>query len=516
LFFLYLLAICFRPDSVRSQSSQSEPNQDSINYYLQIVEAGEKQVGRALASIGYLYQRSGKYNSALRYFDQAIPLLNGEHKSLEIARVYRAKGMIYEYFGDHGEREKNYRLAGISYLRSAEMIEDLEDGTLAMALNQHLGDIAAKRGNLNRAIIYQNRVIKSLTNLYQDSLQRQAESFNDLLKKEIQSSKDTVFIESQDTTEVTTEPIHWSNWRHLLLAILIIALLLVGFMWLSQFRALKEVNHELQKSRDDRKQLERENEELQTLNLQLTKTEKAQRQASITKDKIFSIISHDLRSPINTIAGFLNILGAKMSSVGDIELRRLATEVTESTERLTSFLDDLLKWSMSQLGQLQPDIKRVDIRKIVQENYALVKPQLKSKNIHFKASVPSDIEVYADNNMLRLILRNLISNAIKFTRKDGYIAVVLKKLKDGRPVLEVSDDGVGMSEEKLRHLFDFKGSGINGSSSQKGAGLGLVLCKEFAQLLGGDITAKSVPGEGTSFKVYLPAEPPQVQPATPH
>ena len=188
-------------------------------------------------------------------------------------------------------------------------------------------------------------------------------------------------------------------------------------------------------------------------------------------------------------------------------MRRLAAEVTESTDRLTGFLDDLLKWSMSQLGQLRPDIKKVDFRKIVQENYALVKPQLKSKNIHFKASVPSDIDVYADGNMLRLILRNLISNAIKFTRQDGYIAVILKKEVNGRLVIEVSDDGVGMSEAKVQELFEFKGSGINGSSRQGGAGLGLLLCKEFAQLNGGDITVTSKLGEGTTFKIYLSESP---------
>jgi signal transduction histidine kinase len=227
----------------------------------------------------------------------------------------------------------------------------------------------------------------------------------------------------------------------------------------------------------------------------------------MTKDKIFSIISHDLRSPINTLAGFLNILGAKMSSVGDIELRRLAVEVADSTERLTYFLDDLLKWSMSQLGQLQPKIERINLKKIVQESYALLKPQLKTKNIHFKASVPASIDIYADVNMLRVILRNLISNSIKFTRKDGYIAVVLKKSKNGNSIIEVSDDGVGMSEEKLRHLFDFKGSEINGGTSQEGAGLGLLLCKEFAQLNGGDITVNSKLGEGSTFQIYLPDHP---------
>ena len=507
MFFLYLTSVCFHTETSIAQPSVSEPNQDSINYYLQVIEAGEKQVGMALARIGFIYQKSGKYNSAITYFDRAIPLLNGDNKSTEAAKVYRAKGMIYEYFGDNAEPGKYYRLARAAYLQAGEIAKNKQSGSFRMTINQHLADIATKRGNFNRAIIYQNQVIKALTSLYQDSLQRQAESFNDLLNKEIQSSKDTIFVDTPEVSKIQPKAIHWSNWRHILIGLLLLLLIFIGYGLHMQRDSIKALQVELRKEQTVSKHLSQQNEELQTLNRQLTKTEKEQRQASITKDKIFSIISHDLRSPINTIAGFLNILGTKMSSVGDIELRRLAAEVTESTDRLTGFLDDLLKWSMSQLGQLRPDIKKVDFRKIVQENYALVKPQLKAKNIHFKASVPSDIDVYADSNMLRLILRNLISNAIKFTRQDGYIAVILKKQKDGGPVIEVSDDGIGMSETKVQELFDFKGSGINGSSRQQGAGLGLLLCKEFAQLNGGDITVTSKLGEGTTFKIYLSEGP---------
>lgn len=492
-----------------AQTQQSEPDQDSIDYYLQIVESGEKQVGMALASIGYLYQKSGKYNTALSYFDQALPLLNGQRKSLEVGKIHIAKGTIYEFFGDNAQPTKYYALARASYLKSAETVKDLESGSLTMSINQHLADIATKRGNFNRAVIYQNRVIKALTQLYQDSLQSQSESFNDLLNKEIESSKDTIFVQPPEASEVKPAPVPWSNWRHIAIVVLLALLLLAIIRWISLQRSLSDLQQEIEIARLSRKQLLQQKEEIQTLNLKLTKTEKQQRRSNMTKDKIFSIISHDLRSPINTIAGFLNILGAKMATIGDIELKKLTAEVTESTERLTVFLDDLLKWSMSQLGQLKPKIEKIDLRKIVQENYLLVKPQLKAKNIHFKASVPTDIDIYADSNMLRLILRNLIGNSIKFTRKDGYIAVILRKGTQG-PVIEVSDDGVGMSEDKVRYLFDFKGSEINGGTGREGAGLGLLLCKEFAQLNGGDISVSSQLGEGTTFTVYLPGQPGEV------
>ena len=263
----------------------------------------------ALARIGFIYQKSGKYNSALDYFDRAIPLLNGDNKSIEAAKVYRAKGMIYEHFGDHAEPAKYYRLARAAYLQAGEVTENQQTGGFGMAINQHLADIATKRGNFNRAVIYQNQVIKALTILYQDSLQKQAESFNDLLNKEIKSSKDTIFIDTPEVSKIEPKEIHWSNWRHILIGLLIVLLLLIGYGIRMQRESITALQLELRKERTASKHLSQQNEEMQTLNRQLTKTEKEQRQASITKDKIFSIISHDLRSPVNTIAGFLNILG---------------------------------------------------------------------------------------------------------------------------------------------------------------------------------------------------------------
>ncbi len=479
-------------------------DQDSIDYYLQVVEDGERQVGKALASIGYLYQKAGRYNSAINYFNQALPLLNGENKTLEVAMVHRAKGIIYELFGDHAEPGKYYGYARNAYLKSAQIIGGTNDVSLQMSINQHLADIASKRGNYNRALSYQSKVMKALTQLYQDSLQSQSESFNDLLNKEIESSKDTVYVEVPDDSGSRQAPLSWTNWRHLLILFLLLALIVVLLKWRGQEERIQDLQQEVASIRAVRQQLERQKDELQELNLKLTQTEKDQRKSNITKDKIFSIIAHDLRSPINSISGLLNILSAKMSSIGDIELRNLVRDVSESTERLTQFLDDLLKWSMSQMGQLRPKTERVHLRKLVHENYSLVKPRLKEKNIHFKASVPEDIDVYADPNMLRLILRNLISNSIKFTRKDGYIAIALKPGDENTSLIEVSDDGIGMSEEKLQQIFEFRGTEINGGSSNQGTGLGLLLCKEFVELNGGTIDVISKLGEGTRFTIQLP------------
>ena len=491
-----------------AQTPESIPDQDSIDYYLQVVKQGERKVGIALANIGYIYQNAGRYNSALDYFDRAWPLLNGERRTLEVAKIHQAKGSIYEIFGDKAEPAKYYKLARISYLRATEILKEKGSTSALMLTNQNLADIEAKRGNFNRAVIYQNRVIKSLTGLYQDSLQSQAESFNDLLNKEIKSSKDTIYVETPNVTETERNTVSITNWRHILILLLTIGFLLLLFGLIGEYRKSAIVGEDLANYKAMQKQLTSQKEELQSLNLALTKTEKDQRRANMTKDKLFSIISHDLRSPINTIAGFLNILGTKLSSVGDIELRSLAKEMVDTTDRMSLFLDDLLKWSMSQLGQIKPSVEKISMKKLIEENYQLVKPRLLEKNIQFKASVPDNVELFADANMLRVILRNLISNAIKFTKNGGYIYVSLKKGKEGVSILEVADDGIGISAEKLQNLFDFKGSKINGGHGNEGTGLGLLLCKEFAEINGGEIEVTSKLGEGTIFTIKLPDYPP--------
>ncbi len=503
--FLPLILLFITNSNSLAQQVPAGPNSDSLEYYLQIVDDGERQVGRALARIGELYFESGRYNSAINYLDQALPLLNGERKSLEIGKIYQLKGQIFEIFGDNAEPRRYYRLAEIQYTRSLAIFDSIDHPSGRMQAYRKLAVISAKRNNYASAVVYQDRVIEAITKLYQDSLQLQAESFNQLLNQEIQSSKDTIFIQPPDRGNGRSS-LPWWDWRYLL-----ILLLLLGMIWISRlyFKVIEQMDQQqrrIQQYGTEQQKLKAEINELQSINLVLTRTEKEQRQLNQTKDKIFSIISHDLRSPINTILGFLNILSIKLRSLGDIELKNLAQEMEETTVRLSVFLDDLLKWSMSQMGRLEANPEFLDLKAMVQENYKLVEPRVKKKHINFRTNINEKVKIYADRNMLMLVLRNLISNAIKFTKPGGYIAVSLKVEEPNKAAIYVADDGIGMNDEDLQKIFDFEASNINGTPENKGAGLGLVLCKEFVERNGGNILVESKLGHGTRFKIILPAE----------
>lgn len=504
MFFLCLILAWANPVLLQGQASVNTLDSDSIQYYLQVVEQGEKQVGNALAKIGFIYMEAGKYNSALRYFDQSLPLLNGENKSKSVAAVYQAKGSIFQIFGDNAQPRRYYRLAENQFSKSLEIYHQIEDHGGELGVYRNLVDISTKRRNFASAVAYQNKVIDGMAKAYQDSLQMQAESFNELLNREIESSKDTILVERPDAGgSVTTGNALWSTKNVLLVLLGLLSIILFRSWWLARER-LQDAEVMVHSDKTSRNQLQKKIDELQEVNLALSKTEKQQRHANLTKDKIFSIISHDIRSPINTISGFLNMLGVKLKSIGDIELKALAHEMEESTGRLSQFLDDLLKWSMSQMGKLEAQPEPIEIMDLVEENYRLVESRLESKNIHFKTDIDPEIRVYADYNMINLVLRNLIGNAIKFTRQGGYIAISLKRKMPEVAELIIADDGIGISADDLHKLFEFEGTIINGLPENKGAGLGLILCKEFVELNGGEISVQSTIGKGTRFIITLP------------
>ena len=414
------------------------------------------------------------------------------------------KEAIYQLFGDNAQPRRYYRLAEVQFNRAVENFQQIEDNGGLLTAFKRLTEISLKRQRFASAVSYQNRVIELLEKSYQDSLQLQAESLNELLNQELQSSKDTIFVDRGNTTSSPSGTVPWWDWRHWLLAA---ALLLIAALLIRNYsfkKRLEEIELQNIQSNGKRAQLERKIKDLQTINLTLSKEEKTQRNANLTKDRIFSIISHDLRSPINTIAGFLSVLGVKLKSIGDIELKALTNEMEDSIDRLSRFLDDLLRWSMTQMGNLEANPEALKMDQLVQENYQLVESRINSKNIQFKQDIDPEASPYADVNMINLVLRNLISNAIKFTRQGGYIAVGVQALDNDWIELSVADDGIGIAKEDLQRLFEFEGSNINGAPEQKGAGLGLILCKEFVELNGGRISAESTIGEGTRFKVLLP------------
>lgn len=236
----------------------------------------------------------------------------------------------------------------------------------------------------------------------------------------------------------------------------------------------------------------------------IKESEKQLKELNATKDKLFSIIAHDLRTPFSNIIGLSDLL---LENIIDFEESEKYIKIlNKSAKNSLVLLDNLLNWSKSQTGQLNFKPEKIIFSKVISKIISLNKLSAKNKNIIINYISSVEIEVYADENMLKTVLRNLISNAIKFTNVGGNINIYAI-LKQDYVEITISDDGIGMNEEKIKDLFDISSKTTLGTANENGSGLGLVLCKEFVMKNKGEIWVESKEGKGSSFKFTLPLKP---------
>ena len=252
------------------------------------------------------------------------------------------------------------------------------------------------------------------------------------------------------------------------------------------------------------KTLEQQNVKLQLAMKEIVNSREKLKDLNATKDKFFSIIAHDLRSPFNTMLHSSNILKEKYSTGLSSKVHSLIHNMSSSIKQTYTLLENLLQWSRTQTGKIIFSPQTLSFREILKETTSINQISLQKKGIEFKTTVKDDIYVYADNNMLSTIIRNLVSNATKFTNKGGQIIVKALK-KDNFVEISILDTGIGISEENINKLFridvNYK---TNGTENEKGTGLGLILCKEFVEENGGSVRVESILGKGSSFIFTIP------------
>lgn len=222
------------------------------------------------------------------------------------------------------------------------------------------------------------------------------------------------------------------------------------------------------------------------------------------KDKFFSIIAHDLLNPFNSIVGFSELLIDRINEKDYKEIDEYAKIIGQTTQGVMDLLMNLLEWSRAQTGRMQFKPENFDLVDLILENKMLFDVIAGQKAITINKVSPHKIEVFADKPMISTVLRNLISNAIKFTRKGGEINISAEK-RAKEILVSVSDNGIGIAPKRLEELFRIDESNSTpGTNNEKGTGLGLILCKEFVENHGGKIWIESEEGKGSTFYFTLP------------
>jgi PAS domain S-box-containing protein len=270
----------------------------------------------------------------------------------------------------------------------------------------------------------------------------------------------------------------------------------------SAMRRLEDQNEELKLLNDE---IAVESMKLLELNERLSESEFQLMQAKDAKDKFFSIIAHDIKNPLQNLLLSSEILEQFMLKKDYDKAFRRSSMIKDTTKFLANLLENLLDWSRTQTGRLEFNPKYLKLSKIHQSIFALFSNSFSDKKIHFLWD-DADLEVYADEILLNTVIRNLVGNALKFTPENGKILFVAEKVKEGVNI-KISDSGIGMSEDVANKLFriDMHHSSI-GLNEEKGTGLGLLICKEFIEKHGGEITVESKIGTGTTFQFLIPSK----------
>ncbi|MBT5426200.1 MAG: hypothetical protein HOK84_08395 [Bacteroidetes bacterium] len=232
---------------------------------------------------------------------------------------------------------------------------------------------------------------------------------------------------------------------------------------------------------------------------QRKQTEQQLLDANSTKDKFFSIIAHDLRSPFSSLLGITSILNQEWDEYSESKKLEFVSLIRKNLENTYRLLINLLDWSRLQRGIIKPVFDNIDLFLLVEKVIVEVGPEAANKNIMISNFVPGSHKAFADAFMVSTLFRNLVSNAIKFTPTNGQIQISAS-VEDSMVTCCVKDTGVGMNEEVLSHLFSMNQQSLKkGTQGEKGTGLGLIVCKEFVQLLGGELTVISSPEGGSTF-----------------
>ena len=257
---------------------------------------------------------------------------------------------------------------------------------------------------------------------------------------------------------------------------------------------------------DHQKQIEKQSEELLIQKEALLGMNDKLKELNASKDKFFSIIAHDLKNPFSSIIGLSGILKEEIKT-GNPDMNAECVElINVSAVQALKLLENLLEWAKSQTGNLSFKPVPIKLGELFNEEYILLHEMAIGKNIELISSIPESIVITADRNMIKTVLRNLVSNALKFTYKNGKVEVNAI-VEDDHAVISVTDNGTGMSKAIIEKLFRIDVNlSTNGTEDEKGTGLGLFLCKDFIEKHGGKIRVESEPRKGSTFKFTLPLD----------
>lgn len=433
-------------------------------------QANQYSKGLALNNIGDTYYEFHEYPTSISWQRRALAIEQKIQDNEGIAYSYNAIGKAYSALNKLDSAEY-YALNALAIATKYQFKPQIKEILL------NLKDISFVGGNYKKAMIYADSAIVMTENLFGEDKNK---AINQLQQRYELDKKETEieFLQKDNRIkEIEIENQHlWRNIWVITLGVAVAFILGLVLLYAQRVKTNKRLN-------EINQELSGKNHELHKLNA--------------TKDKLFSIISHDLRSPFNTLKSTLELM--KENAFSPTEIEKVSSLLHQNVENISYTLDNLLQWSISQMAGGEVHIESIKLEDIVTETINFYSEVARLKEIDLvTASISSATYVKADINQLRLIMRNLVNNAIKFTFPKGKVTIS-SQIKAQEVEISIVDTGVGMSEDRLNSLFFPASRSTNGTSGEKGTGLGLLLVKDFVENNQGKIIVQSKQYHGTSF-----------------
>lgn len=524
-------------NSIGSFYSKQKDYTSAINYYrksLNISLEIKSKKGKAISlhNIANVYIEQGLCDKAKKLHYKALRIKKELNLKKEIALSYKSIGRLYvceeseekalvsfnkayvinEILGNYAEmasvnlliaqtytKQKQYQLALTKYQQAEKQALQAKALITLSLIYQDLYELYLElEDNENFAFYYKKKQklisennLTSINSAKIKTVQKKYEYAEKKKEAEILAQKNEILEKEK---KIQSLNIKQKNIFLILLIIVSSGSFIIIYLVYNRFQQRKKAN----------KYLQSVNENITNLNEKLSQSESALLQSNLLKDKFLSIISHDVRSPLTTLSSLVDVLEQDINSLSDKQLEEAIKNISVNTKNALTLLDDLLTWSNAQSQKLNIITEHIEMFEFTKETVSLLLPQANNKSINIHLEISPELKVDIDRNILRTLIFNLLSNAIKFTPQNGSIHIQTEK-SNTETVVKVADSGIGMTKEEQDKLFN---PNINftkkGTNQEKGTGVGLIICKEFINLIGGKIWLESEINQGTEFFFTIP------------
>ena len=442
----------------------------AITYYQKALDINrlienEKEEAINLGNLGEVYNGLSEPGKALEYFNQSKAIMERLEFNSGLIFVYYSMGESYAALGQY-ETSLDY------YQKSIDLMDQVGEVREKAYVYQLISRNYERKGDLANALKFHQLYTKAKDSLFDVTKNNQLEEIKakyDLDRKE--QENEFLAIENERKAIEIDEKLSTIRLLYILGTLLTVFVVIALYLL-----------------------------------IRLSKQEKLLKKSNEAKDKMFSVIAHDLRGSIGNIKSFSELLAPESPfELDEEEKRKLLNHTKEAANSAFMLLNNLLSWSISQRQGLNFKPSRVAIREAVDHTASLFSVQMNTKQIQFENQVPEDIAAYVDHDAITTILRNLLSNAIKFTAEGGQITIATEQQQD-LVKIQVKDTGEGISPEILDQIVnEGQIESQSGTSMEKGTGMGLHLVRDFVQNAKGNIAFESKEGEGTTVIVTIPA-----------